>query len=139
MRTTPQLVGPVPSGYVRRAGILTGGEFEGARLRGRVLSGGGDFLTIRADGTIHLDVRAMLETDAGDLIYLTYVGRRKTSAEVAAKLSRGEPVGAEEMYFRTLIQFEASASSLLWLNDILAIGIGSRPPEGPIYEVFELL
>jgi hypothetical protein len=35
--------------------------------------------------------------------------------------------------------FETAAQRLIWLNDILAIGIGSRRPQGPCYEVFELL
>lgn len=139
METTPQVVGSVPMGFYRRAGILTGGTFEGGRMRGRVLPGGGDWLIQRPDGALHLDVRCMLETDAGEIVYMTYTGRRTTSPEVAERLARGEPVAAGDMYFRTAVQFETAAPKLAWLNDVIAVGVGSRPPAGPVYEVFEVL
>jgi hypothetical protein len=139
METTPQVIGHVPMGYFRRVGILTGGRFEGERLSGRVLPGGGDWLIQRPDGAVHLDVRCVLETDAAELIYMTSTGRRVTSPDITAKLSRHDPVAAGEMYFRIAVQFETAASALLWLNDLIAIGIGSRPAEGPVYDVFEVL
>ncbi|GGC78111.1 DUF3237 domain-containing protein [Chelatococcus reniformis] len=139
METTPQVVGAVPMGFHRRAGILTGGSFCGERLRGRVLPGGGDWLIQRPDGALHLDVRCMLETDQGEIIYMTYTGRRTTSPEVARRLARGEPVAAEDMYFRTAVQFETASPRLIWLNDVIAVGVGSRPPVGPVYDVFEII
>ena len=139
MQTRSHLVGPVPMGFSRRVGILSGGTFEGERLNGRVLPGGGDWLIQRPDGAVHLDVRCVLETSEDELIYMTYTGRRRTSSDVDLRLLRGEAIAADEMYFRTAIQFEASAERLLWLNDIVAIGIGSRPAAGPTYQVFEIL
>ena len=44
---------------------VTGGSFEGERLRGKVLAGGGDWVTAEADGTVKLDLRVTLETDDG--------------------------------------------------------------------------
>jgi hypothetical protein len=32
-----------------------------------------------------------------------------------------------------------TASEYDWLNRIVAIGTGRRPPEGPVYEIFEVL
>jgi hypothetical protein len=55
------------------------------------------------------------------------------------RLARGESLSPNELYFRTSVLFETAAQRLNWLNDILAIGIGSRRPLGPCYEVFELL
>ena len=55
------------------------------------------------------------------------------------RLARGETLSPNELYFRTSVLFETAAQRLIWLNDILAIGIGSRRPQGPCYEVFELL
>ena len=37
---------------------VTGGSFEGERLRGKVLAGGGDWVTAKADGTFELDTGA---------------------------------------------------------------------------------
>lgn len=136
--TSPQVVGDVPQGYSRRAGIISAGHFEGERLRGTVLPGGGDWLFRRADGVIHLDVRAMLQSDSGDVIYMTYTGRLKSGPEIEERLARGETIEPHEIYFRTAVQFETAAESLSWLNDIVAFGIGHRRPEGPVYEIFEL-
>ncbi|WP_160382457.1 DUF3237 domain-containing protein [Pseudooceanicola pacificus] len=132
-------LGAVPQGYERRIVTVSGGTFEGHDLRGRIRPGGGDFLTIRSDGAYHLDVRLVLETDGGELIYMTYIGRRNGPPEVMARYKRNEAVGADEDYFRTIVQFETAAPRLLRLNDLLAVGTGSRTAQGPIYEIFEVL
>src|SRR5262245_65455701 len=72
---------------------ITGGSFKGERLRGRVLAGGGDWVTAVADGTFELDLRATLETDDGALIHLTFTGVRNDA----------------HRYFRTLQRFETAA------------------------------
>ena len=136
--TTPQIIGDVPMGYYRRTGMITEGSFHG-ELNGKALPGGGDWLFRRHDGVIHLDVRAILETDHGETIYMTYTGRLKTNPEADARLARGEIVRADEIYFRTSCYFETAAENLLWLNDIVAFGIGHRRPTGPVYEVYQLL
>lgn len=137
--TSPQVVGHVPAGYFRRVGIISSGRFIGERLSGKVLPGGGDWPVRRADGIIHLDVRAMLETDAGENIYMTYTGRLRMPPDGEARLARGETLAESDLYFRTAAFFEAEAPRLVWLNDIVAIGIGSRRPQGPRYAVYELL
>ena len=43
------------------------------------------------------------------------------------------------MYFRAAMQFETAASSLAWLNDVVAFGIGHSRPIGPVYDIYELL
>ncbi len=139
LATTPQVVGTVPAGYFRRTGIITGGSFEGERLRGTVLPGGGDWLLTRPDGVTHLDVRAMLQTDSGEVIYMTYTGRLKQPVDGPERLAAGQTLDEAELYFRTAAQFETAAARLLWLNDIVAVGIGHRRPTGPVYRVFELL
>ena len=53
-------IGATPHGRILIFPI-TGGSFEGERLRGRVLAGGGDWVTARADGTFELDLRARLD------------------------------------------------------------------------------
>src|SRR5437762_13144670 len=63
----PSVIGATP-GYDRRIGEIAGGRFEGERLRGRILSGGSDWQSLRADGTTTLNVRLVMETDDGELI-----------------------------------------------------------------------
>ena len=35
--------------------------------------------------------------------------------------------------------FETAAEKYDWLNRKIAIGTGYRPPEGPVYDIFEVL
>ena len=137
VRTSPLIVGDVPAGYFRRAGIISDGTFEGERLSGRVHAGRGDWLFPRPDGVIHIDVRAMLETDRQEVIYMTYTGRLRQPDDAEARMAAGETI--DNIYFRTAVQFETAAADLLWLNDIVAFGFGQRRPEGPVYDVYELL
>ncbi|MCK9519166.1 MAG: DUF3237 domain-containing protein, partial [Dehalococcoidia bacterium] len=60
---------------------VTGGTFEGAKLRGIVEDGGGDWVTVRPDGSIKLDVRVTLKTDDGAYILATYSGVGTSSDE----------------------------------------------------------
>jgi hypothetical protein len=133
-----QPIGATPNGN-RMVGLVSGGSFEGARLNGTVLPGGADWIMLRADGSMTLDVRLVLETDDGATIGMTYRGMRHGPQAVMERVSRGEPVDPSEYYFRTSIAFETAAAKYDWLNRIIAIGTGRRPPEGPVYEVFEVL
>ena len=133
-----QEVGATPSGQ-RRVGLVAGGTFEGERLRGTVLPGGADWIMVRADGITTLDVRIVLQTDDGASIGMTYRGLRHGPADVMAKVAKGEPVDPSSYYFRTSVAFETASERYGWLNGVIAIGTGSRPPEGPVYEVFEVL
>jgi len=134
-----QEVGGTPLGQ-RRVAPVAGGSFRGERLRGTILPhAGSDWLLSRGDGTLQLDVRMTLRTDDGALILMSYRGVRHGSAEVTAKIARGEPVGRDEYYLRTAPFFETAAPRYAWLNTIVAIGIGERLPNGAAYEVFEVL
>lgn len=137
--TFPQVIGDVPMGYYRRTGMIASGVFKGEVMSGKALPGGGDWLIQRPDGVIHLDVRAVLETDKGQTVYMTYTGRLKSSPEAEARRAAGETLGPDDIYFRTQVQFETAAEELLWLNDIVAFGIGHRTPKGPTYDIYALL
>ena len=67
------VIGATP-GYDRRIGEITGGQFEGERLRGWILSGGSDWQSLRADGATTLNVRLVMETDDNVLIAVSYLG-----------------------------------------------------------------
>ncbi|MGC8476189.1 MAG: DUF3237 domain-containing protein [Acetobacteraceae bacterium] len=133
-----QPVGPTPAGD-RRVGLVAGGRFKGARLSGIVLPGGADWIMLRPDGATTLDVRLVLQTDDGAAIGMTYRGMRHGPPEIMDRVARGEPVPAESYYFRTAVAFETAAERYAWLNRIIAIGTGERPPSGPVYDVFEVL
>jgi hypothetical protein len=120
-------------------GVVGGGRFEGERLKGRVLEGGSDWQQVLADGTILLDCRIVLETDDGALIAMTYQGVRAGPPEVFARLAEGAPVQADEYYFRINPLFQTRSPDHAWLNRIVAVGAGHRPPSGPVYNLFEIL
>ena len=102
---------------------VVGGSFEGERLRGKVLAGGGDWVSVRGDGTFTLDLRVTLETDDGGLIHMTFTGVRDDAHH----------------YFRTAPRFETAAPKYAFLNRLVAIASGDRRPEGPIYTIHEVL
>jgi hypothetical protein len=134
-----QELGTTPLG-VRRIVPVAGGTFEGERVRGTVLEqASGDWLLMRADGAYQLDVRITLQTDDGALILMTYRGIRHASADVSARLANGERVNPDEYYLRTVPVFETSSPQYLWLNNVVAVGVGERLPDGVIYNVFEIL
>lgn len=134
-----QDLGQTPLGR-RRIAVVSGGSFEGERLRGEVIGApAGDWLLQLADGTTLLDVRLTLRTDDGASIYMSYRGLRHGPADVMARLAAGEAVDPKSYYFRIAPTFETASEKYGWLNRILAIGVGRREPSGPVYSVHEVL
>lgn len=131
-------VGAVPLG-TRGVATISGGTFEGPRLRGAVLADGGDWTLLRADGVLELDLRLTLKTDDGALIYLTSCGLRHGPPDVIAALARGETVDPSTYYFRTTPRFETAHQKYAFLNRLLAVSSGDRRPGGPIYTIYEIL
>lgn len=131
-------LGPTRRG-IRKTVPVTGGTFEGERMRGRILPGGGDWAFTRPDGVLELDVRLTMETDDGALIHCAYRGMRHGPADVIAALGRGETVDPSLYYFRSVPTFETSSSKYEFLNRLVSVGVGRREPTGPIYEVHEVL
>ena len=73
----PLDLGETPYGR-RRIARITGGTFAGPKLQGRVLEGGGDWLLLRRDGVLQLDVRVALETDDNAVICADDATRRRS-------------------------------------------------------------
>jgi hypothetical protein len=100
------------------------GSFEGPRAKGIVKGPGGDWLTLRADGTGQLDVRLLLETDDGAVILMIYKGIFSDGGKS----------------LRTAPQFETGDERYAWLNNVQAVGIGSvNDDQSEVsYEVYAL-
>ncbi len=133
-----QIVGKTPTGY-RRVGMVPGGIFEGERLSGEVLDGGSDWQAVAEDGAALLNVRLVLKTQDETLIGMRYKGVRHGAPDTLKRIDSGEVVDPESYYFRILPMFETSAPAYLWLNHLVAVGIGHRRQDGPVYSIFELL
>jgi hypothetical protein len=70
---------------------------------------------------------------------MTYRGLRHGPPDVMARIAKGETVDPSTFYFRITPVFETESERYDWLNRILAIGVGMRRADGPIYSIFELL
>ncbi len=121
----PHPVGKGPKG-TRVIVAVTGGSFEGPRLRGSVETPGGDWVTIAGGGVVRLDVRLLMKTDDGAEILVTYSGTGHT-----------QPDGSLEI--RTAPTFETGDERYTWLNGIQAVGIGHTVAGGVEYDVYHVL
>jgi Protein of unknown function (DUF3237) len=134
-----QDIGAVPHGF-RRTAPIGGGTFEGPRLRGTILpAGSADWLLLRSDGVLELDLRCTLRTDDGALISMSSFGLRHGPPEVIAAIGRGEIVDPSTYYFRTIPRFVTAHPAYAFLNRLVAVAGGDRLPEGPIYTIHEVL
>ena len=132
-----QIIGATPGAY-RRVSVVPSGVFEGEHLSGQVLDRGTDWQNVRSDGSTTLDVRLVLKTADDALIGMSYRGIRKGPPDVIARVEKGEAVNAAEYYFRIAPLFETAAPQYAWLNDV-AIGIGHRRADGPVYGIHAVL
>ncbi len=123
----------------RRLIPILGGTATGHGWTARVLPGGADFQLIVNAQMAELDARYALETDAGDLIYVTNRAIRTASPDVMAKLIRGEVVNPASVYFRCTPSFETASQALSWISERLFIGTGARHPDRVVMTFFEVL
>jgi len=137
LRQPVDTVGPGPFGN-RRIFTVTGGAFEGPRLRGRVLPSGGDWLLTDASGTARLDVRATLEADDGALIYVQYFGVNRTDSDRPQR-PPGEHAEYGDRYFMTTPRFETGAERYAWLNGMVCVAEGKGIPGGVAYRVYSVV
>ena len=132
----PLDLGDVAQGH-RRIVPQTGGTFTGPELNGKLLPGtSADWQLVLPDGTALGDIRYTLQTDTAELLYVQSRGVRHGSAEVLARLGRGEDVDPSEYTFRTTTQVETAAPDLDWLNKGVFISVAGRQAGGVIYETY---
>lgn len=106
-------VGETPHG--RRLVIpITGGTFEGPRLKGTILNGGADYQLGSTDGRrTELEAIYSIKTDDG-----TYIHVRNRGVIATGKDAEGKP----SFYFKAAPKFEAPADSpYAWLNDAIYV------------------
>jgi len=101
--------------------IASGGTAAGPRFNGEVLAGGGDWLTLPADGIARMDVRATVRTDTGEHVHYTSAGRIALDDDALDRFLAGGTVGVDEMYGRATPLFETSAELYRWMNRVVSI------------------
>lgn len=130
-------VGDGPYGH-RLIVDVTGGRFEGPRLRGKILPSGGDWLLIRPEGMGRLDVRATFESDDGALVYVQYYGLLEMNERVQKALAEGGSTEFGDVYFVTQPRFETGDPRYAWLNSVVAVAEGRIRPGAVEYRVYHL-
>ena len=120
----PSMVPNGPNG-TRVIVPITGGTVTGPRISGTVDALGADWLTMRADGTAQLDVRALIRTDDGAVIHTSYKG-------IMAPTDDGRRITTAPL-------FETGDEKYAWLNSIQAVAVGV-PGQGTVeYDVYRIV
>jgi len=123
----PLELGDIAKGS-RRIVPITGGDFSGPQLRGKVLPGGADWQILRADDVAELEARYTLSTDDGALIAVRNMALRHGPADVMAALAAGQAVDHGSYYFRGAVSFETGAARYDWLTRHIIVCSGQRAP-----------
>jgi hypothetical protein len=131
-------LGATPHG-IRQIIYIKGGKFEGPKIKGVVLPGGGDWFVRRADHVVEVDVRCVLRTDDNHLIYCGLKGINEMTAEVAVKAITGQSIDSWNYYFRVTTVIETGSKKYDWLNRIVAVGVGDLTPAGVEYKIYTVL
>jgi hypothetical protein len=115
-------VGRTPYG-VRNRIPITGGSFEGPRIRGTVLPGGMDWQLERPDGMLDVYADYMMQAEDGTLIHVINKG-----------LISRDP---KRPYVRTTPAFEVPEGPHAWLNRSVFTGTIGAPPaaKGPAVRI----
>lgn len=122
----------------RRLIPILGGEAQGDGWQAQVLPGGADFQLIVDDDLAELDARYVLETTAGERLYVHNQAIRTGPPALMARLARGEPVDPAQIHFRCLPRFETAAPAFAWVQQRLFVGSGAREPDRVRMRFFEL-
>ena len=120
----PVVLPDTPSG-TRMVFEIKAAKVEGDRLSGTLTgNAGADWLTVAPDGTGTLDVRSLMTTDDGAVVFIQYLGRVDTSV-------RGAPVYATP-------RFDTGDERYRWLNKIQAVGKGTHDGSTLTYDWYEV-
>jgi len=117
---------------------VIGGNFEGGKLNGTLLSSGGDWILVDDDGIGHLDVRITLKTEDDALLYVQYHGVLEMTDAVTTALAGGKPTEFGDIYFMTQPRIETGDLRYKWLNNIVAVAEGRVVESAVEYQVYEL-
>jgi hypothetical protein len=115
---------------------IMGGRFSGTQLSGTVMPGGADWVILRSDGVMEIDVRITLETHSGALIYLTYTGFFSGAHDAMKKLAKGEVLHDSDFNLTVTARAECSDEGLAWLNTATIVGVGTQSGFNPTYDFF---
>lgn len=121
----------------RRIIEIVGGTVTG-RIEGELLSGGADYQLSRIERPTELVAKYAFETDSGSRVYVENRGIRSASPETSRRLREGQPVDPDDVYFRTVPEFETADPGLAWLTENVFVAAGIRRPYGVRLAVYRI-
>lgn len=122
------MLGPTPQG-TRIIQEIASAELTGDRVKATLKgAAAADWCTLTDSGLARFDIRMLLETADGALIYLPYTGKADWSA------------GFAQGSIFAVAQFETADERYRWLNTIQIVGEGRIAADGSgvSYQLFEL-
>jgi hypothetical protein len=127
-----EIMGEIAAGQGRVIPI-TGGDVEGPKVKGKVIPGGADWQTQRADGVLELNAHYGIKTDDGVIIEV----KNHVLVRTDAPAVDGQP--AKRMV-RGAVTFVAPKGKHDWLNKSVFVSTLNAPgdPRAPVViRVFE--
>lgn len=128
----------------RRVGYITGGRFEGPRMKGDILPGGGNWSLngVSPEGVAvgAFDARSVWRTDDGALIYVSYGGRSVVPSDVGAAFRDPAQPHVDPSRYRIVIAptFETADPRYAWLNEVMSVGRGERFSGGIRHYIYDV-
>ncbi len=109
---------------------ITGGTFQGPKIKGEVLPGGADWQNVRPDGDVELYARYLLKTDDGHIIQV-----------INQALIHNSPDNSKNgPYIKSVIDLEAPVNSpYSYLNHAIFLGTLTIPQLKPGEESYVII
>ena len=133
----PYTIGEV-NGEIMEVTPVTGGRFEGEKLKGRVCNFGGDWGFLSGEKLNRLNNRFILETDDREFIAVETKGYLCMSEkEMEDFYTRGD-YSVKDYYFSETVKFASGSPKYSWLNDKITVSKGFLTEDGVRIEVYEI-
>lgn len=126
----PHDVGAGPYGS-RQYYELTGGRVEGARLNGKLLGSGSDWMLTGPDGFMRMNVRIQIETEDGAIICVHYFGPAEANEKLKQAVVACEPTEFADQSIRSHWLLETGDPRYAWVNQAVFVGESRLQPAGP--------
>ncbi len=139
--TSVRWVRPTTMGATRGAIYAAEGTVDGPDVKGIVVPmSGGDWPLVRPDSVIDFDARYVLELDDGTIIYMQNRGYRWAANEdIAARMSRNEPVDSSQYYMRVSPKFDVPEGKYDWMAKHVFVGVAEKTPGANRIHYFKIL
>ncbi|MGH8456941.1 MAG: DUF3237 domain-containing protein [Stenotrophobium sp.] len=98
------------------------GWARGPRINGAIIQPTADWLRVMPNGSLRVDARMTVKTDDGALVHVSYNGVISMTPANFARMSQGDTLTANDMYFMIAPTFQTGHEKYAWLNHLQAVG-----------------